>query len=66
LKKITPWSLDERRWKSGPILARRGRDKLLETSLQMRLIGESRREGYFRYRPTATKLRAAEFDAAIG
>lgn len=48
------------------MLARRGCDKLLETSLQMRLIRESRCEGDFRYRPTATKLRAAEFDAAIG
>jgi hypothetical protein len=42
LKKITPWSRNEPLRNSGPILARRGCDKLLETSLQMRLIGESR------------------------
>jgi hypothetical protein len=59
LKKITLGAAtSESLGNSGPILARRGGDKLLETSLQMRLIRESRCEGHFRYRPTATPFRA--------
>jgi len=66
LKEIALRTLGERAGNSVPVLARRGCDQHFETSLQMRLIGESRGVCHFRYWPAATKLRSAEFNTAIG